>query len=125
MPEDKRSDIQPFIDGVVLVSQQVNDVLAEMGVQPIATVGEAFDPHYHEAVATEESDEFDPNTISAELLRGYRIGERVIRHSMVRVTKQKLPGLPRNSEFDGVNIPVAQADPPPEHATDEDPSDEN
>ena len=125
MPEDKRSDIQPFIDGVVLVSQQVNDVLAEMGVQPIATVGEAFDPHYHEAVATEESDEFDPNTISAELLRGYRIGERVIRHSMVRVTKQKLPGLPRNSEFDGVNIPVSQTDPPPQHATDEDPSDEN
>ena len=125
MPEDKRSDIQPFIDGVVLVSQQVNDVLAEMGVQPIATVGEAFDPHYHEAVATEESDEFDPNTISAELLRGYRIGERVIRHSMVRVTKQKLPGLPRNSEFDGVNSPVSQTDPPPQHATDEDPSDEN
>ena len=125
MPEDKRSDIQPFIDGVVLVSQQVNDVLAEMGVQPIATVGEAFDPHYHEAVATEESDEFDPNTISAELLRGYRIGERVIRHSMVRVTKQKLPGLPRNSEFDGVNIPVSQSDPPSQHATDEDPSDEN
>ena len=70
MPEDKRSDIQPFIDGVVLVSQQVNDVLAEMGVQPIATVGETFDPHYHEAVSTEESDEMDPNTISAELLRG-------------------------------------------------------
>jgi hypothetical protein len=56
-----------------------------MGIQPIATVGETFDPHFHEAVATEESNEFDPNTVSAELLRGYRIGNRVIRHSMVKV----------------------------------------
>jgi molecular chaperone GrpE len=87
MPEEERTEIQPFLDGVVLVNQQVNDVLAEMGVQPIATVGETFDPHFHEAVATEESGEFEANTISAELLRGYRIGERVIRHSMVKVVK--------------------------------------
>ena len=87
MPEDRRNEMQQFLDGLVLVNQQVNDVLAEMGVQPIATVGEAFDPHFHEAVATEESDELDPNTISAELLRGYRVGDRVIRHSMVKVVK--------------------------------------
>ena len=85
MPEEDRTSIQQFLDGVVLVNQQVNDVLAEMGIQPIATVGEVFDPHYHEAVVTEETDEFAPNTISAELLRGYRIGSRVIRHSMVKV----------------------------------------
>jgi molecular chaperone GrpE len=84
--DKQNSAFQQFLDGIVLVNQQVNEVLAGMGVQPIATVGEAFDPHYHEAVATEESDEFPPNTISAELLRGYRIGERVIRHSMVKVT---------------------------------------
>ena len=87
MPEDKRAEIQPFFEGIVLVNQQVNEVFAEMGIQPIATVGEVFDPHYHEAVAVEESPEFEPNTISAELLRGYRIGDRVIRHSMVKVAK--------------------------------------
>jgi molecular chaperone GrpE len=85
MPDEQRTGIQQFLDGVVLVSQQVNDVLAEMGIERIATVGEAFDPHFHEAVATEESTEFGPNTVSAELLRGYRIGNRVIRHSMVKV----------------------------------------
>ena len=85
MPEEERTSIQQFLDGVVLVNQQVNEVLAEMGIQPIATVGEQFDPHYHEAVVTEETDEFAANTISAELLRGYRIGNRVIRHSMVKV----------------------------------------
>jgi molecular chaperone GrpE len=87
MPVEQRTEIQPFLDGVMLVSQQVNDVLGEMGIQPIATVGEPFDPHFHEAVATEESIDFDPNTVSAELLRGYRIGNRVIRASMVKVVK--------------------------------------
>lgn len=89
MSEEKRAEIQQFFDGIVLVNQQVNDVLAEMGVQPIASVGEVFDPHFHEAVATEESDQFEPNTVSAELLRGYRIGDRVIRHSMVKVAKAR------------------------------------
>lgn len=87
MPGGQRAEFQQFLDGVVLVNQQVNEVLAGMGIQPIATVGKVFDPHYHEAVATEESGEFPDNVISGELLRGYRIGERVIRHSMVKVAK--------------------------------------
>lgn len=85
MPEEKRAEMQQFFDGIVLVNQQVNEVLAEMGVQPIATVGETFDPHLHEAIATESSAELQPNTVSTELRRGYRIGDRVIRHSMVKV----------------------------------------
>lgn len=91
MPEDQREHMQQFFDGIVLVNQQVNEVLAEMGVQPIATVGEVFDPNLHEAVATEPSAEFEPNTISTELLRGYRIGDRVIRHSMVKVATSTEP----------------------------------
>jgi molecular chaperone GrpE len=80
-------EFQQFYEGIVLVNQQVNEVLSEMGVQPIATVGEPFDPNMHEAVATEESTDLAPNTVSAEMLRGYRIGNRVVRHSMVKVTK--------------------------------------
>lgn len=98
MPDEQRTGIQQFLDGVVLVSQQVNDVLAEMGIERIATVGEVFDPHFHEAVATEESTEFGPNTVSAELLRGYRIGNRVIRHSMVKVAT-----LPRSEDIEANN----------------------
>ena len=124
IPEEARNDIQPFIDGVVLVSQQVNDVLEEMGVQQIATVGEAFDPHYHEAVATEESDEHDPNTISEELLRGYRIGDRVIRHSMVKVTKRKMSDESDVIEFDEID-PAPENDPPSDEYSDEMPNDEN
>ena len=123
--EERRADIQPFIDGVVLVSQQVDDVLAEMGVQQIATVGEAFDPHYHEAVATEESDRHDPNTISEELLRGYRIGDRVIRHSMVKVTKPKMSDASDPIEFDDEVDPAPENDPPSDEYSDENPNDEN
>lgn len=85
LPLEQHSEIQQFFDGIVLVNQQVNEVFAGLGVQPIASVGESFDPHFHEAVATEETTELPHNTISQELLRGYRLGNRVIRHSMVKV----------------------------------------
>jgi molecular chaperone GrpE len=94
LPRDESSELQPFVDGVVLVNQQINEVLAEMGIVPITTVGEPFDPHLHEAAATEETDEFEPNAISGELLKGYRIGDRVIRHSIVRVARP----MPRSAE---------------------------
>lgn len=84
--DGKVQDFQHFFDGIVLVNQQLNEVLAEMGVQPIVSVGERFDPHFHEAVATEETDEFPPNTVTAELLRGYRIDDKVVRAAMVKVS---------------------------------------
>ncbi len=84
--EERRAEFKQFYDGIVLVNQQINEVFAAMGVQPIVTIGEIFDPCLHEAVATEESDDFPNNSISAEMLRGYRIGNKVIRHSMVKVT---------------------------------------
>jgi molecular chaperone GrpE len=57
-----------------------------MGVQPITTAGETFDPNFHEAVGVEERNDVPPNTVFEEMLRGYRIGNRVVRHSMVRVS---------------------------------------
>jgi molecular chaperone GrpE len=82
----KIAEFQQFYDGIVLVNQQVNEIFAGMGVQPVVSVGEKFDPNLHEAVATEVRDDLPPNMISGEMLRGYRIGNRVIRHSMVKVT---------------------------------------
>ncbi|MDH3530182.1 MAG: nucleotide exchange factor GrpE, partial [Acidobacteriota bacterium] len=58
--EPKPQDMNVFLEGIVLVNQQLNEVLAGMGVQPIPAVGEPFDPNIHEAVATEESDEHPP-----------------------------------------------------------------
>lgn len=79
------NDFQQFFDGIALVNQQLNEIFSEMGVQPIATVGEMFNPHFHEAVATETTNDFPPNTITAEFLRGYRLGDKLIRAAMVKV----------------------------------------
>lgn len=83
---DNPQNFQQFFEGIMLVNQQLGEVLEEMGVQPIAAVGEPFDPHFHEAVAAEKDDAVPPNTITAELLRGYKIDDKVIRASMVKVS---------------------------------------
>ncbi len=91
-------DLKVFFDGIVLVNQQLNEVLTGMGVQPIPSVGEPFDPNIHEAVASEETDEFPPKTVIQELLRGYRIDEKVIRASMVKVSAAKQETSESNDE---------------------------
>jgi molecular chaperone GrpE len=55
-----------------------------MGVERIKTVGEMFDPRYHEAVSMEEGDGTE-EIVSDELQAGYKLGDEVIRHAMVRV----------------------------------------
>lgn len=90
--DGKKSDeFQQFYDGIILVNKQVREMFAGMGVEPIKTIGEVFDPNFHEAVSAESRDDLPPNTILDEMLRGYRIGNRVIRHSMVRVTTSPTP----------------------------------
>jgi len=106
MPEDKRNKLLQFFDGISLVNQQVTEVLADMGILPIETVGNTFDPHFHEAVAVEESGDFPPNTVSEELMRGYRIGDKVIRHSMVKVTKPLPLKVSSKAPLDGENVDV-------------------
>ncbi|HTH50779.1 MAG TPA: nucleotide exchange factor GrpE [Pyrinomonadaceae bacterium] len=86
MKVDEHPEFSKFYDGIALVNHQVSEVLAEMGVEPIKTIGSRFDPELHEAVATEDRTDIPNNSISEEMLRGYRIGNRVIRHSMVKVT---------------------------------------
>jgi len=92
--EKKTPEFQQMYDGLVLVNQQLNDVFAGMGVTGIQCVGEMFDPNFHEAVATDEESDLPPNTISYEMLRGYRIGNKVIRHSMVKVVTAGLNAGP-------------------------------
>jgi molecular chaperone GrpE len=83
--DGRSSDFHEFFRGIVLVSQQLNEVLAEMGIVPIAAIGEPFDPNFHEAVAAEPRSDVPHNTVVAEVLRGYRVDDKVIRAAMVRV----------------------------------------
>ncbi|HEY4160867.1 MAG TPA: nucleotide exchange factor GrpE, partial [Candidatus Saccharimonadales bacterium] len=73
-----------YIKGVQGVVKQFEKTLADMGVERIATVGEPFDPRFHEAVSMEDG-EGTQEIVSEELQAGYRLGGEVIRHAMVRV----------------------------------------
>ena len=72
-----------YIKGVQGVVKQFEKTLDDMGVERIKTVGEPFDPHFHEAVASEEGD--GEEIVSEELQAGYKVGNEVIRHAMVKV----------------------------------------
>jgi molecular chaperone GrpE len=74
-----------FIKGVQGVVKQFEKTLADMGVERIKTTGELFDPRYHEAVSMDEDSEGDKEIVSEELQAGYKLGDEVIRHAMVRV----------------------------------------
>lgn len=74
-----------YIKGVQAIVKQFEKTLADLGVARIATVGEVFDPRYHEAVSMEDGDGAE-EVVSEELQSGYTLGNEVIRHAMVRVT---------------------------------------
>ena len=78
-------EFRHFLHGVELINRQLGGVLESLGVEAIPTEGHLFDPHIHEAVATEETDEVEPDTITQEMQRGYRLGDKLLRPAMVKV----------------------------------------
>ncbi len=76
-----------YREGVELIRRQLLDVLRRIGVEPLDTVGQDFNPEWHEAVTTEPADGRRDGEITAELRRGYRIGQRLLRPAMVKVAK--------------------------------------
>ena len=74
-----------YKQGVELVLKQFRDVLKAKGVEEIPALGETFDPSVHEAVSSVQDDTKGPQEIVQEYRKGYKIGSRVIRHSMVVV----------------------------------------
>src|SRR5947209_14587872 len=76
----------PVFAGMNLVLKQLQDLLADNGVQAIDAVGQKFDPHLHEAIAHEPSDEFPEETVIRQTRRGYKIKDRLLRPSTVVVS---------------------------------------
>ncbi len=76
---------EEYKKGVELVLKQFKDVLASNGVEEIKTVGETFDPELHEAVSSIQDENLGEKEIAEEYRKGYKIGNKVIRHSMVVV----------------------------------------
>ena len=74
-----------WIEGIKLVERKLRGVLESEGVTPIPAIGQPFDPNLHEAVAHEETADHPDNEVIGEVQRGYRLRDRVIRPSLVRV----------------------------------------
>jgi molecular chaperone GrpE len=71
--------------GVELIVKQMEEVLRQLQVNPIPTVGEAFDPRIHEALGSVERDDLPDQHVAEEIRRGYRLRERLLRPALVRV----------------------------------------
>jgi molecular chaperone GrpE len=80
-------EIKHWAIGFQMILTQFKDVLANNGVTPFVSVGKAFDPHCHEAVDSVTTDEYPPGTVIEESLRGYKMGDRIIRPARVKVSK--------------------------------------
>ncbi|MBN1317172.1 MAG: nucleotide exchange factor GrpE [Anaerolineales bacterium] len=78
---------QEWRDGVALITQKFANILNGVGVVPIETDGQDFDPNVHEAVSYEEHPEKESGQIIAQVRTGYKLGDRVLRAAMVRVAR--------------------------------------
>jgi len=76
-----------FVEGMEMILKQFIDALEKNGVYEIEALGEDFDPNMHHAVIMEPSEAYESQKVSEVLQKGYRIGDKVIRHSMVKVAE--------------------------------------
>ncbi|MBD2198933.1 MULTISPECIES: nucleotide exchange factor GrpE [Calothrix] len=94
--ERARSHLKPQTDGEMTIHKsyqgvykQLVDCLKRLGVSPMRPEGQEFDPNLHEAVMREPTDEHPEGTVLEELVRGYYLGDRILRHAMVKVAAPK------------------------------------
>jgi molecular chaperone GrpE len=82
---NESEEFRHFLHGVDLIYKQLSNVLEGLGLQPVAALGQQFDPHVHEAVVTEQTEEYEPDTVIQEIVPGYRLGEKLLRPAIVKV----------------------------------------
>lgn len=78
-------DCQTVKDSFELVHKQVLDTLTKLGLEPIEAQGQAFDPNFHEAVMQTPTNDYPEHTIINELQKGYKLGDKVLRPTLVNV----------------------------------------
>lgn len=87
-------EIQPVVEGIEMILKQLVDVLEKFHVTSFDSVGEPFDPEKHEAMAQQEHDEHEENTVISEFQKGYYLRDRLLRPARVIVSKNP----PKNDE---------------------------
>ena len=82
---EAKTEDENMKQGIELVVKQIQDIFTKFGVETIETVGKPFDPAIHEAVSSVQDESLGEKIIKEEFRKGYKIGPKVIRHSMVIV----------------------------------------
>ena len=85
--QTSRADKSEFRSGVELIYKQLQDALQKLGLRAIPAKGEPFDPHLHEAIEMVETSDAPDHQILEELQRGYKLKDRLLRPSMVKVAR--------------------------------------
>ena len=78
-------DLESFRKGVEMTLKQTFDIFASLGAEPFGEKGDPFDPNLHNGVMHEDNDDFPENTVSDVFVKGYKMGDKVIRHATVKV----------------------------------------
>lgn len=84
---DAGDNAEAYRQGVELIQRQLAELLRKRGVKPIESLGADFDPYYHQAVSYEPAEGRREGEIIEEFRRGYMLGDRLLRASMVKVAK--------------------------------------
>lgn len=74
-----------FKDGVVMIYNQIKESLTKQGLEIVPALGTTFDPKLHEAVMHEENEQYGEKEVTQVFRKGYKLGDKIIRHSMVKV----------------------------------------
>ncbi len=85
--EATNDETKTLLQGMQMVYRSIEEALKKEGVEPIEAVGQEFDPHLHQAVMQVEEEGYDSNIVVEEFQKGYKLKDRVIRPSMVKVNQ--------------------------------------
>jgi molecular chaperone GrpE len=103
--ERARTQIKPANDGEMAIHKSYQgvyknlvDSLKRLGVSAMRPEGQPFDPTYHEAMLQEQTDEYPDGTVIEQLVRGYLLGDHVLRHALVKVAAPKESVIPSEDE---------------------------
>ncbi|MFC1515131.1 nucleotide exchange factor GrpE [Thermodesulfobacteriota bacterium] len=86
---DDQKSVSSVVEGVNMTIREILKVFEQFGVMPFESLGESFDPGFHQAVMQEETEDHPDNTVIKELQKGYMIHDRLLRPAMVIVSKKK------------------------------------
>ena len=100
MSTENQTAVDSIVEGVDMTLKEILKILEKFYVTPLISMGEVFDPRFHQAVGQEESEDCPANSIIKELQKGYMIHDRLLRPAMVIVSKAKPENSDNNKKSD-------------------------